>query len=62
MADRVFLEVPDQGGAKSTSCYVVEVLFEASVNGMLRFTNVVFMAEGAGDDVDGIGGMDGGEA
>lgn len=39
----VFLEVLDEGGAKSTSHNIVEVLCQANVNRMLSFAYIVFM-------------------
>lgn len=42
--------VLDEGGAKSTSLYIVEVLSQANVNRMLSFAYIVFMAlENIGD-------------
>lgn len=50
----VGLKMPDQGGAKSTSRYIVEVLCVVSVYGMLCFSYIMFLAEGTCNDVDNI--------
>lgn len=50
-----------RGGAESTSCYIVKMLCQADVNGVLGFTYMTFVIEGACDYVDNIG-VDVGEA
>lgn len=48
----------DQGGTKLTSFYIVEVLCESGVHGVLGFCYVVLVAEGVCDDLNHISGED----
>lgn len=59
VGDGVCLKMLDQGSVEVSGGDVAEVLCETGVNGMLCFSNVMFMTEGAGDDINDVGGEEG---
>ena len=53
------MEVMDHRCWETTLSDIVKVLFESGEDGMTGFSNIVFVAGGAGDNVDNVGTLQG---